>query len=183
MPPWPSRKKNCTNVLIETANKQGYENNRQIRRIVVPRAVKNLTLKKVKVTAWCQLKGLVTRTMHAKYHRSIFNTSEDMSQVKSFCNKRTDRQTDEWVLMSPAFAKAWGTKRYICEILCPQGNKILYWHGLTYEAHALLLSKKLFLPVAWWSKSRSQGHWPWTLGFKSVCMSNIKSLSLTVQKL
>ena len=36
---------------------------------------------KVKVTAWCQLKGLVTRTMHAKYQCSIFNTSEDMSQV------------------------------------------------------------------------------------------------------
>ena len=39
----------------------------------------------------CQLKGLVTRTMHAKYQCSIFNTSEDMSQVKVFV---TDRQTD-----------------------------------------------------------------------------------------
>ena len=52
-----------------------------------------LTLKKVKVkvTDWCQLKGLVTRTMHAKYQCSIFNTSEDMSQVKVFV---TDRRTD-----------------------------------------------------------------------------------------
>ena len=40
--------------------------------------------------------------MHAKYQCSIFNTSEDMSQVKVFV---TDRGTDEWVLMSPAFAK------------------------------------------------------------------------------
>ena len=32
---------------------------------------------KVKVTAWCQLKGLVTRIMHAKYQCSIINTLED----------------------------------------------------------------------------------------------------------
>ena len=52
--------------------------NKQIRRIVVPRAATNLTLKrskvKVKVTAWCQLKGLVTRIMHAKYQCSTINT-------------------------------------------------------------------------------------------------------------
>ena len=36
---------------------------------------------KAKVTSWCQLKGLVTRTMHAKYLSSIINTLEDMSQV------------------------------------------------------------------------------------------------------
>ena len=63
-------------------------NQKQIRRIVVPRLATTLTLKKVnvkvKVTAWCQLKGLVTRIMHAKYQCSIINTSEDMSQVKVF---------------------------------------------------------------------------------------------------
>ena len=77
---------------------------------MVPRAATNLTLKrskvKVKVTAWCQLKGLVTRIMHAKYQCSTINTQKDMSQVKVFV---TDRRTDEWVLMSPAFAKARGT--------------------------------------------------------------------------
>ena len=69
--------------------------NKQIRRIVVPRAATDLTLKKVKGQGqghgMCQLKGLVTRTMHAKYQYSIFNTSEDMSQVKVFV---TDRRTD-----------------------------------------------------------------------------------------
>ena len=34
------------------------------------------------VTAWCILKGFVTRIMHAKYQCSIINTPEDMSQVK-----------------------------------------------------------------------------------------------------
>ena len=46
---------------------------------------------KVKVTTWCQLKGPVTRIMHAKYQCSIINTSEDMSQVKVFV---TDRGTE-----------------------------------------------------------------------------------------
>ena len=48
---------------------------------------------KVKVMAWCHLKGLVTRIMHAKYQCSIFNTSEDMSQVKVFV---TDRRKDPY---------------------------------------------------------------------------------------
>ena len=43
---------------------------------------------------WCQLKGLVTRIMNAKYQCSIFNTSEDMSQVKVFA---TDRQRNRWM--------------------------------------------------------------------------------------
>ena len=47
---------------------------------------------KDEVTAWCQLKGLVTRIMHAKYQCSIINTSEDMGQVKFLW--RTDRGTD-----------------------------------------------------------------------------------------
>ena len=50
---------------------------------------------KVKVIAWCRLKGLVTRIMHAKYQCSIINTSEDMSQVKVFVmDRQTDRGTD-----------------------------------------------------------------------------------------
>ena len=70
---------------------------------------------KVKVTAWRHLKGLVTWIMHAKYQCSIFNTSEDVSQVKVFVTDRqrdgrTDRQTDKWVLMSPTFAKGGGQK-------------------------------------------------------------------------
>ena len=74
---------------------------------------------KVKVTAWRHLKGLVTRIMHAKYQWSIFNTSEDMSQVKVFVTDRrtdggtegrTDRQTDEWDLMSPRFRESGGQK-------------------------------------------------------------------------
>ena len=49
--------------------------------------------------------------MHAKYECSIFNTPEDMSQVKVFVTDRQrDRRTDRRVLMSPAFAKAQGTK-------------------------------------------------------------------------
>ena len=64
---------------------------------------------KVKVTAWCQLKWLVTRIMHAKYQCSIINTSEDMSQVKVFVTDgQTGGWTDEWVVMSPAFAKGRG---------------------------------------------------------------------------
>ena len=70
---------------------------------MVPCAATNLTLKnvEVKVTLWCQLKGLVTRTMHAKYQCSIFNTSEDMSQVNVFVTDRwtdrgTNRQTNEF---------------------------------------------------------------------------------------
>ena len=51
--------------------------------------------------------------MHAKYQCSIIKTSEDMSQVKVFVTGRqtdgqTDRRMDEWVLMSPAFAKGGG---------------------------------------------------------------------------
>ena len=47
--------------------------------------------------------------MHAKYQCSIFDTSEDMRQVKVFVTDRgTDGQTDEWVLMSPANAKGGG---------------------------------------------------------------------------
>ena len=70
---------------------------------------------KVKVTAWGHLKGLVTRIMHAKYQCSIFNTSEDMSQVKVFVtdegtDRGTDRQTDEWDLMSPRFRESGGQK-------------------------------------------------------------------------
>ena len=66
---------------------------------------------KVKVTTCCQLKGPVTRIMHAKYQCSIINTSEDMSQVKVFVTDRgTDGRTDEWDLMSPAFAKGRGQK-------------------------------------------------------------------------
>ena len=62
---------------------------------------------KVKVTAWCQLKGIVTRIRHAKYQCSIINTSEDMSKVKVFVTDgQTDRQKDEWVFMSPLSRKA-----------------------------------------------------------------------------
>ena len=46
---------------------------------------------KVKVTALCQLTGVVTRIMNAKYQCSGINTSEDMTQVKVFV---TDRGTD-----------------------------------------------------------------------------------------
>ena len=91
--------------------------NKQIRRIVVPSVATNLILKrsKVKVTAWCQLKWIVTRIMHAEYQCSTINTLKDMSQVKVFVTDRRtdgqrDGQTDEWDLMSPAFAKARGKK-------------------------------------------------------------------------
>ena len=48
------------------------------------------------------MKGLVTRIMHTKYQCSIINTFEDMSHIKVFV---TDRQTNEWDLMSPTLAK------------------------------------------------------------------------------
>ena len=45
--------------------------------------------------AWCQLKGIVTRSIHAKYQWYIINTSEDISQVQVFVTDRgTCRQTD-----------------------------------------------------------------------------------------
>ena len=56
---------------------------------------------KVKVTAWCQLQGLVTRIIHAKHQCSIINTSDDMNKVKVFVTDgqtdggRTEGQTDE----------------------------------------------------------------------------------------
>ena len=61
----------------------------------------------VKVTAWCQWKGLVTRITHAKWSMLYHNTSEDMSHVKVSV---TEGQTDKWVLMSPTFAQVQGTK-------------------------------------------------------------------------
>ena len=67
--------------------------------------------------AWCYLKGLVTKVMHAKYKCSIINTPEDMSQFKVFVTeRRTDRGTNRrttCVLMSPAFAKARETKTMV----------------------------------------------------------------------
>ena len=40
------------------------------------------------------VKGHVTSIMHAKYQCSIFNTSEDMSLLKVFCDRQTEKQTD-----------------------------------------------------------------------------------------
>ena len=66
----------------------------------------------VKVTVWYQYNGLVTIIMHAKYQCFITKTSEDMSQVKVFCDRRMDGDIavavptkDEWVLMCRTFAK------------------------------------------------------------------------------
>ena len=78
---------------------RGHKNKNFFLRIVVPQWQQIWPWKrsKVKVTAWCQLRELVTRTMHAKYQCSIFNTSEDMSQVKVFVTEgRTDRQTNDF---------------------------------------------------------------------------------------
>ena len=58
---------------------------------------------KAKITAWCHLKGIVTRIMHAKCECFIINISEDMRQVKFLWH--IDRWTDKWVLMSPSFRK------------------------------------------------------------------------------
>ena len=71
---------------------------KQSRGMVVPRLATTLTLKsKVKVRARCQLKGLITRILHAKFQCSIINTSEDMSQVKVFVTDgHSDRQADEF---------------------------------------------------------------------------------------
>ena len=67
---------------------------------------------KVKVTAWGHLKGLVTRIMHAKYQCSIFNNSEDMSQVKVFVtDRRRDRRTNE--IYVPTLSRKRGTIRII----------------------------------------------------------------------
>ena len=72
---------------------------------------------KVKVMAWCQLKGLVTRIMHAKYQCSIINTSEDMSQVKVFV---TDRRMEERDV--PHFYERQGTIRINHDFIQGQGN-------------------------------------------------------------
>ena len=40
------------------------------------------SMSKVRVTAWCQLQGLLTRIIHAKYQFSIINTSEDSAMLK-----------------------------------------------------------------------------------------------------
>ena len=64
--------------------------NKQIQRFMVPRPAWRQQLwpwsrSQVKVTTWCQLKGLVTRIMLVKYQCSIFNTSEDMRPKKNMC--------------------------------------------------------------------------------------------------
>ena len=71
---------------------------------------------KVKVTAWCQLKGLVTRIMHAQYQCSIINTSEDMSKVTVFVTEgQTDRRTEGRMSFNvPCFPKRRGTTKKIC---------------------------------------------------------------------
>ena len=88
---------------------------------------------KVKAMAWWHLKGLVTKIMHAKYQCSIIYTSEDMSQVKVFgtegqtdrgMDRQRDGQTDEWDLMSPAFAKARGTIK--CTALAVHENLLFF---------------------------------------------------------
>ena len=65
----------------------------------------------VKVTTWYHWKGLVTKNTHAKYQSSICYSAKVMAKVKVFVtegltDRRTDWLTDEWDLMSPAFAKA-----------------------------------------------------------------------------
>ena len=67
----------------------------------------------------------------------IFNTSEDMSQVKVFVTDRetgrqTNRRTDEWVLMPPPsnFAKVWGQNSVLTkysvdlEFCMPSSNRL-----------------------------------------------------------
>ena len=61
--------------------------------------------------------------MHAKYQYSIINTPEDMSQVKVFVTGQTEGQTEEWVLMSPAFAKRGGQKVKVWQVWM-MGNKL-----------------------------------------------------------
>ena len=94
---------------------------KQIQRILVPCPATTLTLKTVK--AWCQLKGLVTRIMHAKYLCSITNTSEDMRKVKVFvtdgqysilylnfdfwCQKSTRPSSDHELFRKAGDKKSW----------------------------------------------------------------------------
>ena len=70
---------------------------------------------KVKVTARHHLKGLVTRNMHDKYQCSIFNNSEDMSQVKVFVtDRRTDGQRDGRMRFNvPTLSRKRGTIKLI----------------------------------------------------------------------
>ena len=67
----------------------------------------------VKVTTWYHRKGLVTKNTHAKYQSSTCNSEKVMAKVKVFVTDRqrdgrTDRQTDEWDLMSPRFRESGG---------------------------------------------------------------------------
>ena len=67
----------------------------------------------------------------------IFNTSEDMSQVKVFVTDReterqTNRRTDEWVLMPPSnFAKVRGQNSVLTkysvdlEFCMPSSNRLV----------------------------------------------------------
>ena len=63
---------------------------------------------KVMVMTWCQLKGLVTRTMHAKHQCSIIHTSEDPLWARLKFLRQTDRRMSNNVPCFPAFAKARG---------------------------------------------------------------------------
>ena len=68
----------------------------------------------VKVTTWYHPKGLVTKNTHAKYQSSTFNSAKVMAKVKVFV---TDRQTDEWDLMSPHFRERGGQKWNLAGVL------------------------------------------------------------------
>ena len=111
--------------------------NKKFGKLWYPARPQVLPWNRSKVKSWCQFKGLVIRNMHAKYQCSSINTSDDISQVVVYV-----RQTYEWILMFPAFAKAWGT--IIEQIYYILSNEILslsdVWfisRGHTRVAHVL----------------------------------------------
>ena len=91
---------------------------------------------------WCQLKGLVTRTIHAKDQCSIIYNSEDNTQVKDFVtDRRREGRMDEWVLilfMSPAFATVQG----VIKTSSTPSERSVKMHAvnITVQGHVTILS-------------------------------------------
>ena len=110
----------------------------------------------VKVTTWYLRKGLVPRNTHAKYQSSICKSAKVMAKVKVFVTDgQTDRQRDEWDLMSPRFRESGGQKCQHINILTRRS----FWESTNFKGqgqtcqHINILASRSF-----WESPNCKGH-------------------------